>query len=136
MFQNFAAKTFYSKTRLGDEVKIISEQSANLPDCPDLLTSLIGSETQNAASESVNVLIRLAVSMHVHGRGGSLLVVPANTDDWRESLVQPIQYVLTPPFSALAKLAHTNVTGDHDRRWEDAIGHAVDGVAGFGLFDS
>ena len=63
----------------GDEVKIINEQSRNVPDCPDLLTSLIGSETQHTVGESLNVVIRLAVSMRAHGRGGSLLVVPADT---------------------------------------------------------
>jgi hypothetical protein len=54
----------------GDQVKIINEQSVSLPDCPDLLTSLIGSETQHAVSESVGVLIRLAVSMRAHGPWG------------------------------------------------------------------
>ena len=119
----------------GDEVKIINEQSTNLPDCPDLLTSLIGAETEHAASESVGVLIRLAVSMRAHARGGSLLVVPVNTAHWRESLVQPILYALTPPFSALAKLADGHVAGDADPRWADAIGHAVDGVAGLTAVD-
>jgi hypothetical protein len=119
----------------GDEVKIISDQSASLADCPDLLTSLIGSEKQHAAGDSVNVLIRLAVSMRAHGRGGSLLVVPADTENWKESVVQPILYALTPPFSALAKLAMERPAGDSNRRWEDAIGHAVDGVAGLTAVD-
>ena len=87
----------------GDELKMIDEQSAHLPDCPDLLTSLLGFETQRSSGESVNVLIRLAVSMRAHGRGGLLLVVPANTDFWRESIAQPVQYALVPPFSALAR---------------------------------
>ena len=56
----------------GDEIKMIDEQSARLPDCPDLLTSLLGFDSQHASSESVSVLIHLAVSMRAHGRGGSL----------------------------------------------------------------
>ena len=68
----------------GDEIKMIDEQSARLPDCPDLLTSLLGFDTQHASSESVSVLIQLAVSMRAHGRGGSLLVVPANSEQWRD----------------------------------------------------
>ena len=78
----------------GDEIKMIDEQSARLPDCPDLLTSLLGFDTQHASSESVSVLIHLAVSMRAHGRGGSLLVVPSNTELWRESVVQPVLYAL------------------------------------------
>jgi hypothetical protein len=85
----------------GDEVKMIDEQATRLPDCPDLVTSLLGFDTQHASGESVNVLIHLAVSMRAHGRGGSLLVVPAGTETWRESLVHPILYALVPPFSVL-----------------------------------
>src|SRR5450759_3732918 len=64
----------------GDEIKMIDEQSARLPDCPDLLTSLLGFDSQHASSESVSVLIHLSVSMRAHGRGGSLLVVPSKTE--------------------------------------------------------
>ena len=64
----------------GDEIKMVDEEAARLPDCPDLLTSLLGFDTQQASTESVSLLIRLAVSMRTHGRGGSLLVVPAKTD--------------------------------------------------------
>src|ERR1035438_5335875 len=69
----------------GDEIKMIDEQSARVPDCPDLLTSLLGFDTQHASSGSVSVLIHLAVSMRAHGRGGSLLVVPSKTELWRGS---------------------------------------------------
>jgi len=119
----------------GDEVKLIDEQAARLPDCPDLLTSLLGFDTQHASSESVSVLIHLAVSMRAHGRGGSLLVVPSKTEMWRESVVQPVPYALAPPFSALARLMRDRVTEDSDRRWVDALRHAVDGVAGLTAVD-
>lgn len=119
----------------GDEVKVIDERSASLPDCPDLLTSLLGFDTQHASSESVSVLIRLAVSMRAHGRGGSLLVVPSKTEQWRESVVQPILYALAPPFSALAALIEGRATENRDRRWVDALGHAVDGVASLTAVD-
>jgi hypothetical protein len=119
----------------GDEIKMIDEQSANLPDCPDLLTSLLGFDTQHASSESVNVLIHLAVSMRAHGRGGSLLVVPANTDQWRESVMQPVQYVLVPPFSALAEVLKDRDSDSAGRGWVDALLHAVETVAGLTAVD-
>jgi hypothetical protein len=119
----------------GDEIKMIDEQSAHLPDCPDLLTSLLGFDTQHASSETVNVLIHLAVSMRAHGRGGSLLVVPANTGVWRESVMQPVQYALVPPFSALAELMNDRDSENEDRRWVDALLHAIEGVAGLTAVD-
>jgi len=36
----------------GDEVKMIDEQAARLPGCPDLLTSLLGFDTQHASDEA------------------------------------------------------------------------------------
>ncbi len=119
----------------GDEIKMIDEQSASLPDCPDLLTSLLGFDTQHASADSVSVLIQLAVSMRAHGRGGSLLVVPAQTEHWRESVVHPIQYALVPPFAALAEVIGDRESREPDRRWMDALRHAVDGVAGLTAVD-
>ena len=119
----------------GDEIKMIDEQSARLPDCPDLLTSLLGFDSQHASSESVSVLIHLSVSMRAHGRGGSLLVVPSKTESWRESVVQPVLYALLPPFSALAELVQGRSSGHPNRRWVDALRRAVEGVAGLTAVD-
>jgi hypothetical protein len=118
----------------GDEVKIIDEQAARMPDCPDLLTSLLGFETQHTPSESLSVLIHLAVSMRAHGRGGSLLVVPAGSDAWRESVVHPLMYAVSPPFSALAEVM-LHRSGNPDRGWVEALRRAVDGVAGLTAVD-
>jgi hypothetical protein len=118
----------------GDEIKIIDENSVSLPDCPDLLSSLLGFDT-HPATEPGSMLIRLAVSMRAHGRGGSLLVVPSETELWRESLVQPILYALTPPFSALAELTREGRHGTPDRRLVEAVRDAVDGVAGLTAVD-
>jgi len=119
----------------GDEIKMIDEQSASLPDCPDLMTSLLGFDTHNAYAESVSVLIHLAVSMRAHGRGGSLLVVPSGTELWRESVVQPVLYSLAPPFPVLAALMQDRAAANPDRRWVDALRHAVDGVANLTAVD-
>jgi hypothetical protein len=119
----------------GDEIKMIDEQSALLDDCPDLLTSLLGFDTQHASSESVSVLIHLSISMRAHGRGGSLLVVPSGTEAWRESVAQPVLYALAPPFLGLAGLIDSRGEGDPNRPWLDALRSAVDGVAGLTAVD-
>jgi hypothetical protein len=119
----------------GDQVKIIDEQSASVPDCPGLLTSLLRFDTQHHSSAPVNLLIRLAVSMRAHGRGGSLLVVPAESEAWRESVVHPISYALAPPFSVLTDLSGAYAGGRQDRRWMDAMRDAVDRVASLTAVD-
>ncbi len=117
-----------------DQVKIVDEGASTLPDCPSLLTSLLGFDTPGSWSDSVNVLVQLAVSMRAHKRGGSLLVVPANTDRWRESIVSPIPYALDPAFSRLADLLQKDGEA-RNRLWEDALGRSVDAVAGLTAVD-
>ena len=68
----------------------MDEDASSLPDCPSLLSSLLGFDTPASWSDSVNVLVQLSVSMRAHKRGGLLLVVPAGSDRWRESIVSPI----------------------------------------------
>ena len=119
----------------GDQIKVIDQQAAALPDCPDLLTSLLGLESPFSRTGSVNVLIQLAVSMREHGRGGSLLVVPVGAYEWMESMLLPISYAMTPPYSALAELMQVSPNERPERRWQDALRRAVDGAAGLTAVD-
>ncbi|MGH9407817.1 MAG: putative sensor domain DACNV-containing protein, partial [Vicinamibacterales bacterium] len=118
----------------GEQIKIVDEEASSLPDCPSLLSSLLGFDTPASWSDSVNVLVRLAVSMRAHGRGGLLLIVPAGSDRWRESIVTPISYELAPPFAALADLMRRDAI-DRDRLWEDALARAIEGIAGLTAVD-
>lgn len=88
----------------GDQTKIIDENARSLPDCPSLLTSLLGFDTPTDWGKTTSVLVQLAVSMRAHGRGGSLLIVPSDSVAWRESIANPIAYALTPPFRELATM--------------------------------
>jgi len=117
----------------GDRLKIIDERGSNLPDCPPLVTSLLGFQEPASWEHSVNVLVQLAVSMRGHGRGGALLVVPAGSNTWRESMVRPISYVVAPHFSELADLMRD--PSDHRRVWQEALARAVDTIAGLTAVD-
>jgi hypothetical protein len=86
----------------GDNYKIIDEAAKSLPDCPTLVTTLLGVDSASWGG-SINVLVQLAVSMRAHGRGGSLLLVP-DGDNWRESISVPMPYAVSPPFRELAAL--------------------------------
>ena len=74
----------------GDTIKMVDEHASSQPECPELLTSLLGFTSPTSWADSVNVLVQLAVSMRAHGRGGCLLVVPAEGEEWRESIVSPL----------------------------------------------
>ena len=119
----------------GEEIKVVDQHAATAPDCPELLTSLLGMHSELDSPDSVNVLIQLAVSMRAHGRGGSLLVVPADTQIWQESILQPIRYAVTPPFCALVDLMKEDRDERSRRRWKEALHRVVEGIAGLTAVD-
>ena len=128
----------------GDRIKVIDEQASSAdPDCPTLLSTLLGFDSPETWNGSLNVLVQLAVSMRAHRRGGLLMVVPRDNDLWRDSIVQPIAYAVSPAFSELAHLVESgDKAGDVEadlqvglRQWQDSFGRAIDAVAGLTAVD-
>lgn len=114
----------------GDEVKVLDQGLPRQPDCPMLLSSLFGFQSAASWVQSADILVQLAVSMRGHGRGGTLLVVPAATTSWKASIVQPISYAVAPPFAELALLARAEPGASRE-----AIGHAIAALAGLTAVD-
>src|SRR3954465_1607304 len=119
----------------GDRIKMIDEHASSLPDCPALLTSLLGFDAPGSWHGKVNVLVELAVSMRAHGRGGSMLMVGPDSQTWRESIVQPIPYAVVPPFAGLADLVRRAPTDRTDREWHDELADVVKAIAGLTAVD-
>ena len=119
----------------GDEIKIVDEQSGAVPDCPQLLSSLVGFNSGEAWNSSVNVLIQLATSMRAHNRGGTLLVVPSAKDKWRESITHPISYPVMPTLSKLADLIRQDDKIKAQIAWQAELAREVDSVAGLTAID-
>jgi hypothetical protein len=119
----------------GDRIKLIDEQASALPDCPTLLSTLLGFESVDEWDGSLNVLVQLAVSMRAHRRGGLLIVVPPGSTSWRESIVQPVTYAVSPAFAELAHLVENRGDAEHERQWQDSLARAVDVVAGLTAVD-
>jgi sensor domain DACNV-containing protein len=112
-----------------DRIKILDHQPMPRPDYPALVASLLGFDAPEAAAWSVNALIQLAVSMRAHGRGGALLLAPHGSEEWRESIVGPVLYSVSPPFTGLADLLQQGASH------QDALRRAVDAVAGLTAVD-
>jgi hypothetical protein len=119
----------------GDQVKVIDQGAASMPDCPGEVRHMLKLDGHPQPAGSANVLIQLAVSMRAHRRGGMLLVVPAGSDAWRESIVQPVSYSLIPPFDSLTQLLQGDSDEHLDRHWQDSLVRAVDGIAGLTAVD-
>jgi hypothetical protein len=119
----------------GDQIKVVDERASSLPDCPPLLTSLLGFDSPASWVDSVNVLVQLAVSMRGHGRGGSLLVVRDANGTWQESIVRPIPYAVVPAFAELAQLNRETPDKSRKRVWRESLQRAVSAVAGLTAVD-
>jgi len=118
----------------GDEVKVVDGGGASQPDCPGMVTSLLGFGAPAATDGQVDVLVQLAVSMRAHGRGGTLLVVPAGSDAWHDSVLWPAPYALEPAFPELQELLARG-EAERDDEWADDLRRAVDAVAGMTAVD-
>jgi hypothetical protein len=133
-----SGKFFNVAVLQGDEVKVIDQRAAAVEDCPDLLTSLVGLQDEADSPDSVNVLIQLAVSMRAHGRGGSLLVVPADSgtpEAWRHSILRPITYSVAPPFRALVELMREDPAERSRLRWQESLHRLIEGIGGLTAVD-
>jgi len=119
----------------GDQIKWVDEHLADLPDRPAVMTSLLGFDSPASWVRSVNVLVQLAVSMRAHGRGGSLLVVPAGTESWRESIWGGMPYAVSPPFAQLGQLSRETTNVANPRARQEALDRTVDAIAGLTAVD-
>ncbi len=117
----------------GEQVKVIDEKGTSLPDCPALLRALLAFTSDSSRGDSVNLLVQLAASMRAHGHGGTMLVVPPG-DEWKQSIVYPVLYAVTPPYPALTDLI---TLGPEQRTnvWQASLRRAVDTVAGLTAVD-
>jgi hypothetical protein len=119
----------------GEQVKIVDELGASLPNCPDLVESLRSFTAPATWDDSVNVLVQLAASMRGHGHGGTLLVVPTANEKWRESIVHPILYSVAPSFCRLAELISKGPSETAETEWQSSTRRAVETVAGLTAVD-
>ncbi|MFI5140541.1 MAG: putative sensor domain DACNV-containing protein [Sphingobacteriales bacterium] len=119
----------------GDEIKIIDEHSKSLPDCPAMLTSILDYNSPTGWHDPVNVLVQLAASMRAHRHGGSLLVVPAENDTWRDSIIHPITYPVTPAFEQLRLLMEQNPDEQGKNLWQEDVNRTVESIAGLTAVD-
>jgi len=122
----------------GDQVKVVDEHGASVPDCPGIegiVTALLGFDSAASWAGAINVFVRLAVSMRMHGRGGALLVVPADSDRWQQSTVQPLRYSVRPAFTEIADLMQQDEAERARRQWQEGLAQAIDAVAGLTAVD-
>jgi hypothetical protein len=119
----------------GDEIKIVDEESINLPDCPGMLNSLLGFTNNLSRNNAVNLHVQLAVSMRAHGHGGTLLIVPSDNENWRKSIIHPITYPVAPAFNTLSELMAQKVSDDDLSIWQEELNTQIELIGGLTAVD-
>lgn len=119
----------------GDQIRVVNEDIGQQPDSPEILTNLLGLNASVVWNEPVNVLIQMAVSMRAHKRGGILLVVPSAHDKWKESIIHPLQYPVSPAFSGVADLIRKDGNIVSEIYWQNALRREVENVTGLTAVD-
>jgi len=119
----------------GDQIRVVDEGFSRDSDCPGPVKSLLGIEAPGRAAGQVDVLVQLAASMRAHRRGGALLVVPAATAAWRESIVTPVLYGVDPPFSELADLMQREGADSNSHEWQEDLRRSIGVIAGLTAVD-
>jgi hypothetical protein len=118
----------------GDRAKVVDERASSVPDCPGVLTSILRFES-TVRGDTPNLLVQIAISMRSHGRGGALLVVPSGSEEWRQSIVQPITYAVEPPFAELATMMDGQPSDGYRHEWAEALDRAIEALAGLTVVD-
>ncbi|WP_201747885.1 putative sensor domain DACNV-containing protein [Chitinophaga vietnamensis] len=119
----------------GDQVKVVDERVGMLPDTPDVVTSLLGIKSSPVWNDPVNVLIQIAVSMRAHGKGGILLVIPVCNPSWRDSIIHPLQYPVSPGFRGITDLLRLDESNVSEIFWQNALRREVENVTGLTAVD-
>ena len=119
----------------GDQIKVLDEVTMGIADCPSLLESLENMPLPSFIGESFNVLVQLAASMRVHKRGGLVLIVPPDTCNWEQSIVQPIKYPVRPAYGAISELLDMSDSEKNILQWQEDLLEAIDLIGGFTAVD-
>lgn len=119
----------------GDRVRVVDDRCASLTNGPPLLVALLDLEARESWADDANGFVQLAVSMRRHARGGSLLIVPAGSPHWRDSIIRPISYEVAPPFTRLAELLQLPPQERGRAGGRDGVNRLVDMIAGLTAVD-
>lgn len=82
----------------GDSVRVLDATVSRRPECPLVVSSLFGFDSAASWVASADGLVQVAIAMRAHGRGGALILVPADDESWRTSAVAPVTYEVSPPY--------------------------------------
>jgi len=120
----------------GNQIKLVDEKQWGIDKCPDILSALLGLPMPAFKGKEINLLVELAVAMRRHERGALMLIVPDNTLNWINSIVQPISYRLDPPYALIPPSWKTSQEeAEYHSGYEAQLQRAIHAIGGFSAID-
>lgn len=116
----------------GEQLQLVDAENTAVDDCPALQKFLPDPGLPDSVGELDNVLVELAAVMRAHGRGGLVLVVPTESRQWQESIVQPMTYPVQPAYTGIAEMRQQEQA---KWEWRADIQRAIGIVGGFTAVD-
>jgi Probable sensor domain DACNV len=111
----------------GDKIKILALHPEGAHNGSTHMRSLLQMTSIGDPGTAANVLPQLAIAMRGHGHGGTLLVVPNDSAEWRES-IRSIAYLLEP-FAELTELIRNDGGGASRWRWQKNLRQSIQAIA-------
>jgi hypothetical protein len=116
----------------GDQLQVVDADNTGVADCQAMRRFLPGGALPGIPDEADDVLVELAAVMRAHGRGGLVLVVPPDSEQWHTSIVQPMSYPVTPAYTGIAEVM---VQRQRAPDWQKSLRRAINIVGGFTSVD-
>ncbi len=118
----------------GEQVRIVA--GGHMPMLSGLaVESLVRWHQERNGITGNDLLIQLGAAMRLHGKGGTLLIVPDDESSWRDSIVRPVSYEVDPPYSHLKEIVAEDPAEGDRARWSDRLRQTIGGVAGLTAVD-
>ena len=114
----------------GDQIKEVSDGRTQLAERQPVIAQLLGLDSARSWSDRANVTVQLATSMRAHGRGGTLLIVPATSRSWSQSFVEPVTYEIQPGYREIPELIAQKSDTAEELLWRERLRRAIDVVGG------
>lgn len=121
-----------------DQIKEIDETAAGISDLPNIFSKMLNFGAVDSVDGQISVPLQLAAAMRQHGQGGSLLIVPQKSNEWRESIVLPLAYSISPTFTRLTELVGRTADVDDQHLRQELFAdtkHIIEAIAGLTVID-
>jgi hypothetical protein len=119
----------------GDQIIEVSDGRLQRTERQPVITQLLGLDSARSWSDRGNVTVQLATSMRAHGRGGTLLIVPATSTSWNQSFLEPVSYEVSPPYREVTELIEQKPDNAEELLWRERLRRAIEIVGGLTAVD-